>query len=213
MIKNLDIQRAIVLFKEWDNLHKWEKPHPLYINHTFKKAEDSLHTAMALFNLMTNQEINTKVLPNIDYNSSLWIINASYYSMFFMVQVLLAKENKKLPLGTKDTHKTTFLAFLYYYLIKNSGMEEQKIIRWEDIQKCRLSNALILYQQAFSESEKMLQIDRAKFAALSLQQEMDRRNELTYQSSKEIELSLAKISLERAKKFREIILEYLQTKN
>ena len=210
MIRKQDIQKAKALFKEWDNNRMWDKPTALFINHTLKKAEDSLNTAKALFNIMSNKELMERALPNIDYNSSLWIINSAYYSMFFLSQVLLGKDGRKLPEGTKDTHKTILLAVLYYFIIKGSGLEGKKEIEWDDIKRSRMSDALIIFQQAQEESEELLQ--RAKEAVNSLQAELNKRTELTYRSTKDAELSFAKTSIERAEKFWEIVNEYLQAR-
>ena len=210
MIRKQDIQKAKALFKEWDNNRMWDKPTTLFINHTLKKAEDSLNTAKALFNIMSNKELRERALPNIDYNSSLWIINSAYYSMFFLSQVLLGKDGRKLPEGTKDTHKTILLAVLYYFIIKGSGLEGKKEIEWDDIKRSRMSDALIIFQQAQEESEELLQ--RAKEAVNSLQAELNKRTELTYRSTKDAELSFAKTSIERAEKFWEIVNEYLQAR-
>ena len=59
---------------------------------------------------------------------------------------------------------------------------------------------------------KIMQTERAKSAIHNLKLEQDKRNELTYKSTKDMELSFAKTSLERAKSFRTIILEYLAVK-
>jgi len=213
MIRNQDIQKAISLFKEWDNKGKWEKPGTLFINHTYKKAEDSLNTAKALYNLMSNGELRKKALPGTEYNSSLWIINSAYYSMFFLAQVLLGKEGRKLPEGTKDTHQTTLLAVLYYFIIKGSGFEGKKIIEWDEIKSSRMSDALIIFQQAQEEAEELLQVKRAKDAIDSLKKELNKRTELTYRSTTNAEMSFAKTSIERAESFWEIVKEYLQAKN
>jgi len=50
------------------------------------------------------------ILPAVSYAKFFGIINAAYYSMFFLVQVLLGKDRKRLPEGTQDTHKTTLLS-------------------------------------------------------------------------------------------------------
>jgi uncharacterized protein (UPF0332 family) len=210
MIRKRDIQRAIRLFKEWDNRRVWETPTSLFINHTFKKAEDSLNTAKALYSLMTNQELKKKALPATDFNSTLWIINSAYYSMFFLAQVLLAKDGKKMPEGTQDSHKTTLLAVLYYFIIKGSGLEGKPGLDWEDISKTRLSDALVILHEAQEAAGMLLQ--RAKNAVTDLKSELDKRTELTYTTTIDAELSHAKTSIDRAQKFWEIVKEYLEVR-
>lgn len=209
MIKKEDIERAVRIFKEWDNKGRWDKPTELFIMHTEKKSLDSLNTAQALLNVISDAKLKERSLPGQDYDPSLWIINSSYYSMFFLAQVLLAYDNKKMPDGAQDTHKTTWFAILYYFIIKGSNLEGKKGIEWEDIKGSRLSNALILLQESQEESEKLMQIERAKQAVHDLKLEQEKRGKLTYRSTKEMELSHARTSLERAKNFRTIVLEYL----
>lgn len=211
-MKKQDIQKAVSLFKEWDNNGKWDKPNILFINHTLKKAEDSLNTAKALLNIITNKELREKSLPNTEYSPHLWIINSAYYSMFFLAQVLLGKDGRKMPEGTRDTHRTVLFAILYYFLIKGSDLEGKKKIEWNDIKSSRMSNALIILQKAQEETEKLLQIERAKEAVSSLQLELHKRAELTYRTTKSAELSFAKTSIERADRFWEIINEYMQAR-
>lgn len=207
MIKKQDIQRAVEIFKKWDLEGRWEKPTDIFIRHTETKAIDSLNTAIALQKLMENKNLQQKVLP-VDFNASLWTINASYYSMFFLAQVLLAKDGRKLPEGTKDTHKTTLLAILYYYLIKGSNLE-RKNIDWKDIKNSRMSRAFLRLQESQSEAEELFQIERAKDVVDSLKLELDKRAQFTYQTSKTIELKHAKTSINRAREFRTNVLEYM----
>jgi uncharacterized protein (UPF0332 family) len=212
MIKNTDIKRAISLFKEWDNLNKWDNPDELFIKHTLSKSEDAINTAKALLKIMKDKELQLRTIEK-EFNASLWIINSSYYSMFFLAEVLLAKENRKLPNGTEDSHKTIFLALLYYYIIKGSDTESKKDIKWEDITKTRLSEAIIMLESARKDSAELMQIKRAKEAIESYGNELFKRNELTYRSSKNVEIAIAEKSIERADKFWEIINEYLIVKN
>ena len=92
----------------------------------------------------------------------------------------------------------------------NISLEGKKNISWDDIKDSRLSNALILLKESQEETEKLLQ--RAKKAVENFKLEQDKRNDLTYNSTEEMELNIAKTSIERAKQFRTIVLEYLQTK-
>ena len=58
--------------------------------------------------------------------ATLWIVTQSYFSVFFEVEYLLALDGRKLPYGVSDTHKKIYLAFLYYYVIKGSELEQKK---------------------------------------------------------------------------------------
>ncbi|MBU0979991.1 MAG: hypothetical protein KJ709_04265 [Nanoarchaeota archaeon] len=210
MIRKQDIHRAVSLFKAWDNEGRWDKPSALFINHTLAKAEDSLKTARALRNIMADKELMAKCLPGTEFDPALWVINASYYSMFFQAQALLALDGRKMPEGTRDTHRTTLMAFMYYFIIKGSGVEGRRNLSWDDIKRSRLSDALLMLQEAKEETDALQQ--RAKDAVHSLKLELEKRAELTYRTTRDVELSIAKTSIGRAERFRQIIREYMHAR-
>ena len=162
MIKEKDIERAINKFKRWDLETKWKQPDEVFINHLKEKVDDCLDVAKVLIELMKNEDLVKKIIDKNKFNPTLWIVNSSYYSIFFQAQLLLAQDGKKLPENTQDTHKTTLLAMLFYFIIKNSGLEGKKNIKWEEIQDNRLSKALIMFVEAQEESSEVFQWQRAK---------------------------------------------------
>ena len=83
MIKKEAIRRTIKTFKEWDNNNMWDKPKDIFTQHTLQKSENALKTAKYILRIMEDSE--TKDLFDAeDYDGALWIINASYYRIFFM---------------------------------------------------------------------------------------------------------------------------------
>ena len=112
MLEKEDIEEAKKLFR--DDKHIWNTP--AFLEHTKKKAKKSLDLALCLLDKLEQ----TEELADND-TATIWIIAASYYSMFFEVEYLLSLDNKKLPNGTKDSHKTIYLAFIYYYIVKGSS--------------------------------------------------------------------------------------------
>lgn len=141
----------------------------------------------------------------------MWIINASYYRIFFLAQYLLAVDNKKLPENTEDTHKTVELAFMYYFIIKGSDLENNSEIRWEDIKQSRLSKALELLTDAKEEVHELTQ-QRAKKTVEYMEAERLKRHEFTYRMTINAELAKAKTSIRRAIEFGDIIKEYIRIK-
>jgi hypothetical protein len=92
MLEKEDIEEAKKLFKEWDNKHMWNAPEPAFLDHSKKKAQDSLNLALYLLDKVEQtEELNGNDTVTI------WIIAASYYSMFFQVEHLLGLDGKKLP--------------------------------------------------------------------------------------------------------------------
>ena len=212
MIKEKDIERAISKFKVWDLERRWEKPEEVFINHLKEKADDCLDVAKALIELMKNGALVSRILGQERFNPTLWIINASYYHIFFNAELLLAFDGKKLPDDAEDTHKTVFLAVLYYFIIKGSGQEGKKNIKWEELKESRFSNALMLFAEAQEESEELFQLERAKSAVEDFNAELEKRRTFTYKMNIHAKEGIALTSYQRAVNFRTIITEYLATK-
>lgn len=209
MINDKDIERAITLFKRWDLERRWKEPERIFINHLQEKVDDCLDVAKVLIELMKQKEILARLINKEHFNPTLWIINSSYYSIFFNAQLLLAYDGRKLPENTENTHKTVFLALLYYFIIKGSGIEGKKIIKWEDLHCSRLSTALMMFQEAQEEAEELLQ--KAKSTVDDFNAELEKRRRFTYQMNVHAKESMALTSYNRAISFRTIITEYLAT--
>jgi len=76
-----------------DNLIVKEKQGK-FIDFFMKNSADSLNSAKLLFKASTNKELqNYSGFP--DFNGFLWVINSSYYSMFYMARALLESEGIK----------------------------------------------------------------------------------------------------------------------
>lgn len=209
MISDKDIEQAVTMFTKWDLEHRWKKPEDIFINHLQEKVNDCLDTAKLLIELRNQKDILVKLLGKNQFNPTLWIINPSYYSIFFNAQLLLAYDGKKLPDNTENTHKTVFLALLYYCVIKGSGLEGRKNIKWVEIQTSKLYNALILFHDAQEEIEELLQ--RTKGIVENFHAELEKRRIFTYQMNIHAKESIALTSYQRAISFRTIVTEYIET--
>lgn len=212
MITDKDIERAITLFKRWDLERKWKASEQVFNDHLKEKSDDCLDVAKALIELMNDKSSLNRILGKEQFNPTLWIINSSYYSIFFNTQLLLANDGKKLPDDAENTHKTVFLAMLYYFLIKGSGMEGKKKLQWNDIKKSRLSDALVMFAEAQDESGELFQWQRAKAIVEDYGAELEKRGKFTYKMNFHAKENIALNSYKRAINFRTIITEYLAVK-
>jgi hypothetical protein len=201
MLKKEDIEEAKKLFKEWDNKDIWDNPNPAFLDHTKKKSKDSLDLALYLLEKIEHTD-------ELEDNETvtIWIIASSYYSMFFEVEYLLGLDNKKLPKGIKDTHKTIYLAFVYYYIIKGSELEQKKP---KELTTTRMSKALAIFKELQDET---LELHRIEKSVEDLKKQRDARNAFTYQMNRTAKLSEAQNSTIKATEFRELIEEYLLSK-
>lgn len=152
MLEQRDIEQAKNLFKRWDLEHKWNNPSPEFIEHSKKKAKDSVALAIYLLDKIEK----TKELED-NGTATIWVIAASYYSMFFEVEYLLGLDDKKLPDGTQDTHKTIYLAFIYYYIIKGSEFEQKKA---RQITTSRMSKALAMFKELQDEALELQRVEK-----------------------------------------------------
>lgn len=211
MIKKEDIRRAIKTFREWDNERKWNIPTETFKHHTLTKSENALKTAKFILRIMEDQKAN-EFFNAEDYDGTLWIVNASYYKIFFLAQYLLALDKKKLPEDAEDTHKTVELALMYYFIIKGSNLENKKDLKWEEIKQSRLSRALELMAQAKEENQELTQ-QRAKKVVEYMQAERTKRHEFTYSMTVDAELTKSKTSIKRAIEFSDIVKEYIKIKD
>jgi len=198
MSENMDIEQAKNLFREWDLNRTWDSPTSEFIEHSKKKAKDSL--VLAVYLLEKFQQ--TKEFEDND-TITIWIVTTSYYSMFFEVEYLLGLDGKKLPERAKDTHKTIYLAFLYYYFIKCSELEQKKPAQ---ITTSRMSKALAMFKELQDET---LELQRIKKSVKDLKTQREQRNRFTYQMSRAAEVSEAKKSVDKATEFRQLVEEYI----
>jgi len=210
MIKKEDIKRAIKTFNEWDNEKMWSTPTEIFKHHTLSKSENAKRTAVYILKIMEDPKVK-ELFEAENYDGTLWIINASYYRIFFLAQYLLALDNKKLPENIEDTHKTIELALMYYFIIKGSDLENKKELEWKDIRQSRLSKALELMADAKEESQELTQ-QKAKSIIEYMDAERTKRHEFTYSMTVNAEIKKAKTSIERAREFEDIIKKYIRVK-
>lgn len=202
MLEPMDTEQAKKLFKEWDLNHTWNSPTPEFVEHSRKKAEDSLNLAKYLLKKLEQ----TRELED-NKTTTIWIIATSYYSMFFEVEYLLGLDGRKLPEGSEDTHKTIYLAFLYYYVIKGSELEQKKVT---EMTTSRMSKALALFKELQDEA---LELQRVQKSVKDLKKQREERHAFTYQMSRAAEIFEAKRSIVKAAEFRQLVEEYILTKS
>ncbi|MDO8622900.1 MAG: hypothetical protein Q7R52_01535 [archaeon] len=162
-----------------------------YTDFFIKNAKDSLDSAKVLFDISVDEKIkNTIGIPN--FNGFLWVINSSYYSMFYMARALLESIGVKI----KTDESVHFLVFnaLIYYFYSNGKLEKHFI---ED------------FENAQAESSEILGREKAKEIISNYSSEKDKRAKFTYEIGEIAMKSKAETSLNRAKKFNEEVRKIL----
>ena len=153
------------------------KPKEGTIGFFMEKSSQSVAVASRLLELEAEEGLT----------ADLWIINSSYYAMFFAATSLLAKFGHSIK-SKIGIHKLTYHALVHYFLVednklKNYFMEE--------------------YKDAVEEAEELLQLSKGKTEDLirSFDNEMSKRKIFTYDLGKTAEKKKAETSLTRAKNF------------
>lgn len=117
-----------------------------YVDFFIKNAKDSLDSAKVLFDISVNEKIkNTLGMPN--FNGFLWVINSSYYSMFYMARALLESISIKIK-SEESVHFLVFNALVYYFY--STGKLEKHFI--EDFDNAQEESSEILGKEKVNSS-------------------------------------------------------------
>ena len=98
------------------------KGKPAHVDFFIKNADDSIDSAKALFELSTNPK-KQESLGFTSFNGLLWVVNASYYSMFYMARALLENGGIKIK-ADLSIHAVTFDAMICYFYLTDKLQKE-----------------------------------------------------------------------------------------
>ena len=173
---NVNIYLRDSLFKKGEYSHLTE----FYI----KTAKKTLQTADALLQISGNNELKKKLGLLDGFETYLWVVTTSYYSMFYMLNALFSKQGIKL--GDKIAHKVASDVF-YFYFVKNNKIAKELFEIYEEAKGSAMD--LIHYSE---QAEKLFQ---------DLEYERDKRHRFQYDMTESIKKGYAEASLKRAKDF------------
>ncbi len=160
-----------------------------HVDFFLKNARDSLHSARCLLEVSTKHDY-----PGYEnLNGFLWVVNASYYAMFYLARALLEKGGIKLK-GDLSIHAMTFDALVYYfYLTGKLGKE-----------------LLSSYVAARIDANELLGKHRAETLIQDYFCEKRKRASLTYEVGEHVMENKARTSLKRATQFNRDIRRILE---
>ncbi|MDO8740427.1 MAG: hypothetical protein Q7J54_02500 [Candidatus Woesearchaeota archaeon] len=111
-----EIKKEVARLRNDDEIVKDEKNKKL-VDFYVENALTSLNTAKILNKVSSDGAVKAEFdFINDDFESYLWIINSSYYSMFYIAGALLAKLGLKVK-SEIGVHKKTFFALVYYFYL------------------------------------------------------------------------------------------------
>lgn len=158
-----------------------------YVEFYMRNAEDSLNSARCLFDMSTNTDFQQKV-GYVGLKGFLWVINASYYSMFYMTRALLENKGMKI-ISDLSIHSRTFDALVYFFYL--TGKLKKSFFQY--------------YVQAKEEAADLLGQQKADELIKEYFFEKGKRADFTYQTGEYAMESKAKTSLKRAVRFNKEI--------
>lgn len=160
------------------------KEKPEHVDFFIKNANDSIDSAKALFELSTNPQ-KQETFGFTSFNGLLWVVNASYYSMFYMARALLENSGIKIK-ADLSIHAVTFDTIIYYFYL--TGKLQKEFL--EDFIEAKEDAAELLGKQKADELMEEYFFEKKK------------RDRFTYDMGTVLVQSKAKTSLERAQRFR-----------
>ncbi|MFC1774952.1 hypothetical protein ACFLZN_01405 [Nanoarchaeota archaeon] len=176
-----------------DGLIKMEKQKqfiPFFLNN----AKNSLDTARLLFKVTNDEKLRDDLgFPELD--SYLWVINSSYYSMFYITRALLTSRGIAIK-TSQSIHVITYHALVHYFYATEK-LQKQLVDDFED---------------AGSEASVLLGQEKAKQLVIELYREKEKRSTFTYELGVSAMKSKARTSLERATRYNEELRKILETR-
>lgn len=184
MLEEKKLREADARVRQYQNegiIRTKEKPE--HVNFFLRNADNSLDSAKALFELSIVRE-KQKFLGFTSFNGLLWVVNASYYSMFYMARALLENEGIKIKTDL-SIHAVTFDAVVAFFYL--TGKLQKELL--DDFIEAKENAAELLGKQRADELIEDYFYEKKK------------RGTFTYDMGEILVKSKAKTSLDRAKKF------------
>lgn len=156
----------------------------------------SFDSAKLLIEVSDKKELQDN-LGYPDFDGYLWVINSSYYSMFYMARALLESSGIKIKIdsSTQSVHQLTFQALVYFFYL-NQRLEKKLI---ED------------FKEASIDAGEILGKEKAKKLIEEYESEKEKRARFTYELGQIAIQGKAKTSFERARFFNQELKKILES--
>ncbi len=189
------IKRNIEKFMKEEKIIVDKQNRGIFENFFLENSRKSFDSAKLLIEVSDKKELQDNLgYPNFD--GYLWVINSSYYSMFYMARALLEHSGIKIKAdsSTQSIHQLTFQALVYFFYL-NKRLEKKLI---ED------------FEEASIEAGEILGKEKAKKLVEDYESEKEKRARFTYELGQIAIKSKAKTSLERARFFNQELRKILK---
>ncbi len=187
------------------NMKRYERDGLFWRSETVKNDIDffietsdiSIQTANVLFIVSTDEMARGAVKAAKNFESYMWVVTTSYYSMFYMSLALLASTGIKV--GEERVHKVVSDAMVHFFI---SNKRLAKLL--EDFEEAQNEAMELLGKEDFHHKAGGLVSD--------LEDERKKRRKYQYDAGERAMRNHAKTSLERAEKFCSEIRKILKAK-
>lgn len=193
MIEQQRIQEANRNVKQYiaDGLLKIkDNDAPKFVGFFMKNAESSLQTASILQEISDEEDLKGTLKLGKDFESYLWVIVSSYYSMFYAATALLASQ--KIRMTGQIVHKVTADALVHFFV---SNAELARLLeQYEEAKTVGLE--LIGREELMRSMQK-----KADELIVAYESERKKRSKFQYDIGVQAKRGYAQTSLGRAKEF------------
>ncbi len=185
-----EARRNVRIYTEDGLLKTGDKDSVRFVDFFMANAESSLRTASILQEISDESPLKEKLKVSADFESYLWVIVSSYYSMFYAATALLAKQGIRAT--GQIVHKVTADALIHFYA---SNEKLAKLLeQYEEAQAVGL--------ELIGREELMKRMQRkADELIISYESERKKRSKFQYDIGVQAKRGYAQTSLERAKSF------------
>jgi uncharacterized protein (UPF0332 family) len=167
-----------------------DKDAPKFAGFFMKNAESSLQTASILQQISDERDLKNALKTSADFESYLWVIVSSYYSMFYAATALLARHG--IRAAGQIVHKVTADAMIHFF-VSNEKLA-RLLEKYEEAQAVGLE--LVGREELMRSMQK-----KADELIIAYESERKKRSRFQYDIGVQAKRGYAQTSLERAKEF------------
>ena len=185
-----EAKRNVKTYIEDGLLKIGDKDAPKFVDFFMANADSSLRTASILHEVSDDKSLKETLKVSSDFESYLWVIVSSYYSMFYAATAILAKQGIRAT--GQIVHKVTADALIHFFA---SNEKLAKLLeQYEEAQTVGLE--LVGREELMKRMQK-----KADELIISYEGERKKRSRFQYDIGIQAKRGYAQTSLERARSF------------
>ena len=185
-----EARRNVKIYMEDGLLKTGDKDAAKFVEFFMANAESSLRTASILQEISDENNLKETLKVSSDFESYLWVIVSSYYSMFYAATAILAKQGIRAT--GQIVHKVTADALIHFF---GSNEKLAKLLeQYEEAQTVGLE--LVGREELMKKMQK-----KADELIISYEGERKKRSKFQYDIGVQAKKGYAQTSLQRARDF------------